>query len=65
MAGDQVLWMDRVRTQEHTERVNEHHNSMADWRGVCHFCKQEIRGTVDEITEHSCEEFEASREPSS
>jgi hypothetical protein len=31
-----------------------------DWQGVCHFCRQLLKGTIAQIQAHRCPEYEAS-----
>ena len=62
MASEHVEEVVQPETRkEHADRINEHHNSQPDWRGTCQYCKQAIMGTVKQLLEHSCPEFEATK----
>jgi len=55
----------RTSSPEHAKRIDEYHSEKPDWQGVCHYCKQALQGTKEQLLKHSCKEFEASREASS
>jgi hypothetical protein len=65
MSAPEIVRKHRHTTREHALRVKEHNESKSDWKGVCHFCKEPLIGTAKQLMEHSCKEFEASREASS
>jgi len=65
MSAPEIIRKPRSITRERALRVQEYNDAKPDWKGICHFCKASLQGTAQQLMEHSCKEFEASREASS
>jgi len=64
MSEPTVIHKRTRRSPESVARIQEHHGSKPDWKGVCAYCKATLHGTVEELLAHTCREFEESRESS-
>ncbi len=43
------------------EERNRYLAEQSGWSGACHFCKKKLTGTMAELADHLCPQYEAQR----
>lgn len=40
--------------KEHIETVKAFNEKVEDWRGTCRYCREMLKGTIEDLKKHRC-----------